>query len=281
MARPREIDRDRILDAAQDIMVASEGRGLTLDAVAERAGISKGGLVYSFATKDELIAAALERELERFLAAWDGMVEGNDRSASSMLSAYIREILNQDEAHLRTASLLMTALSNAPKVSEPARRFYRAVFQHFDASTARGRDIRQAILAIEGLFLLRGLGLVNCSHDEWLSVVNHALITLQHPDMTPSITMHNATAAVSTEHASRYLQQLCKHWSHRFTVAFTPEAGRIDFGDGETVELTAQPAKLEIRVWTAGDLAELERVVEEHLQRFGFREQLVFEWRPA
>lgn len=93
--------------------------------------------------------------------------------------------------------------------------------------------------------------------------------------------MHIANATVPTQHASRYLQQLCKHWSHRFTVEFTPEAGSIDFGEGKTVTLEASATALEVRVSTDGDLANLQRVVEEHLQRFGFREELVFTWRQA
>ena len=64
-----KIDRDRILDAAEHVILESGGRNFTLDAVAERAGISKGGLVYSFATKDELFRAALEREVARFQEA--------------------------------------------------------------------------------------------------------------------------------------------------------------------------------------------------------------------
>lgn len=31
------------------------------------------------------------------------------------------------------------------------------------------------------------------------------------------------TAMVPTTSGSRYLQQLCKHWSHKFAVDFTPE----------------------------------------------------------
>src|ERR1700692_1829110 len=52
LTRKKEIDRDRILDAAERVILESGGRNFTLDAVAERAGISKGGLVYSFPTKD-------------------------------------------------------------------------------------------------------------------------------------------------------------------------------------------------------------------------------------
>src|ERR1700674_3212638 len=44
LTRKKEIDRDRILDAAESVILDSGGRTFTLDAVAERAGISKGGL---------------------------------------------------------------------------------------------------------------------------------------------------------------------------------------------------------------------------------------------
>lgn len=95
--------------------------------------------------------------------------------------------------------------------------------------------------------------------------------------------MPTTEAHVATAHASRYLQQLCKHWSHRFTVSFTPEAGTIDFGDGRACTLAATPDTLALRA-TAGtdaDPAALERVIAEHVSRFAFREDLVFAWHPA
>ena len=39
----------------------------------------------------------------------------------------------------------------------------------------------------------------------------------------------SATAAVPTAHASKYLQQLCKHWQHNLQVEFTPEHGTVTF----------------------------------------------------
>jgi hypothetical protein len=93
--------------------------------------------------------------------------------------------------------------------------------------------------------------------------------------------MSAAVARVPTAHASRYLQQLCKHWSHKFPVQFTPEAGRIEMSagvlmldadaEGLGLRLTAEPA----------DLERMEGVVAAHLERFAFRETLVFDWRPA
>ena len=41
--------------------------------------------------------------------------------------------------------------------------------------------------------------------------------------------MHASHATITTTSASRYLQQLCKHWQHNLTVDFTPEAGTVIF----------------------------------------------------
>ncbi|WP_264629138.1 TetR/AcrR family transcriptional regulator, partial [Candidatus Symbiopectobacterium sp. NZEC135] len=66
MARKQTIDSDQILDAAETVLLRSGVHGFTLDAVAAQAGISKGGLVYRFPSKDQLIQTLLQRELTRF-----------------------------------------------------------------------------------------------------------------------------------------------------------------------------------------------------------------------
>ena len=53
--------------------------------------------------------------------------------------------------------------------------------------------------------------------------------------------MPSSQAHVSTASASRYLQQVCKHWSHKFAVEFTPEKGHIPFSDGRICNLEATP----------------------------------------
>ena len=83
-------------------------------------------------------------------------------------------------------------------------------------------------------------------------------------------------ATIPTASASRYLQQLCKHWSHKFAVDFTPERGTIPFGDTRRCKLTASAQALALRIEAADD-ATLERtqgVVIDHLKRFAFREDL-------
>ena len=88
-------------------------------------------------------------------------------------------------------------------------------------------------------------------------------------------------ARVATAHASRYLQQLCKHWSHKFTVDFTAERGMIDFGDGRAAALAADGEGLTLRatVPEGGDVDRFEAVIADHIKRYAFREELAFDWR--
>ena len=85
--------------------------------------------------------------------------------------------------------------------------------------------------------------------------------------------MPSSQAHVSTASASRYLQQVCKHWSHKFAVEFTPEKGHIPFSDGRICNLEATPDVLTLRA-EAPDVEALERLqrVMEHIKRFSFRE---------
>ena len=100
-------------------------------------------------------------------------------------------------------------------------------------------------------------------------------------------------ARVPTANGSRYLQQLCKHWSHNLEVEFTPDKGKVVFprnarganwsGDA-TLLLEAHADALECRLEASaeGQLEALKGAVASHLDRFAFREApLAFDWRDA
>jgi hypothetical protein len=90
-----------------------------------------------------------------------------------------------------------------------------------------------------------------------------------------------AVARAPTAHASRYLQQLCKHWSHKYRVEFTPQNGRIEMSAAVLI-LDADPEGLGLRLTAEPEnLERMEGVVAAHLQRFAFREELAFDWRTV
>ncbi|MEY2927761.1 MAG: hypothetical protein RL367_2238 [Pseudomonadota bacterium] len=101
---------------------------------------------------------------------------------------------------------------------------------------------------------------------------------------------HSSTAQVPTTAASRYLQQLCKHWAHNLVVEFTPEHGTVVFprdargashpGDGlVTFDAGAQSLAVRIDASSPEQLEGLKGAVARHLDRFAFREApLAFDW---
>lgn len=96
--------------------------------------------------------------------------------------------------------------------------------------------------------------------------------------------MPSSQARLPTASASRYLQQVCKHWSRKFAVEFTSEKGHIPFSDGRICSLEATPDVLTLRAEApdAEALERLQRVVVEHVKRFASREELgEVQWTPT
>ena len=91
--------------------------------------------------------------------------------------------------------------------------------------------------------------------------------------------MHETTAILTTENASRYLQQLCKHFAHKVEVEFTPDAGTVSLPFG-TCHLSADAERLELKgTSNASNLPRLERFLGDHLARFAFRENPTIAWQ--
>jgi hypothetical protein len=104
------------------------------------------------------------------------------------------------------------------------------------------------------------------------------------------MTPYSTTATVPTASGSRYLQQLCKHWSHNLAVEFTPQHGTVifpkdargaDFPADAVATFDARNGALVVRIDGSAEaqVTALQDVVARHLDRFAFREApLAFDW---
>jgi len=102
-----------------------------------------------------------------------------------------------------------------------------------------------------------------------------------------------ATAHVKTDNASRYLQQLCKHWAHNLDVNFDKTLGEVVFprnarggdwpGDAKvTFEAGEDGLDCRIDATAEGQLEGLKGAVARHLDRFAFREApFTYDWRTS
>ena len=89
-----------------------------------------------------------------------------------------------------------------------------------------------------------------------------------------------AAGRAQTPSASRYLQQLCKHWSRKGKAEFDASKGSVVFHNGNQISLKASSEDLVISatIGKDGDIERWKTVIEEHLVRFAFREEFKIDW---
>jgi len=114
--------RDTILDAAQRI-AAERGAGrITLDEVARESGLSKGGLLYHFATKEALLQAMLERLIARTSAVREAHEQTYAGHPWTTLRAMLATRMNPDVLDPSVAMAILTAVAEQPALLDPLRQ---------------------------------------------------------------------------------------------------------------------------------------------------------------
>jgi AcrR family transcriptional regulator len=148
--------RARLLDAAAAVVRRDGARALTLDAVAAEAGVSKGGLLYHFKAKRDLLDAMLEGWVEEFAAEIAAAAEGN-----GFAHGYVRasDMSTWAAAERATEFGLLAAMVDEPATLERVRARYAAWQEQLAAQAADPVDATVARLAADGLWLNDLLGL--------------------------------------------------------------------------------------------------------------------------
>src|SRR4051812_22840406 len=148
MKTQRANSRDKILAAAADVAREAGPGSLSLDAVASRAGVSKGGLLYNFPTKAKLMQGLVENYLRAFeLALESGRVAG----PKSLLATYIRLSADDCEEPKPTASWIFSAIAEDPDFLTPIKAFKSQLLQRLKSETPDLKALLVCFLAIEGL----------------------------------------------------------------------------------------------------------------------------------
>lgn len=120
-----------MLNAAEALVIDYGVNGMTLEAVASRAKVSKGGLLYHFASKEVLVQAMVSRiavMIEHyFTAELTNQPLGRNRHAHTLMRIMM-------DGHLfprlkQVAAPLLAAMASDPKLLDPMRRFLNKVRQ--------------------------------------------------------------------------------------------------------------------------------------------------------
>jgi AcrR family transcriptional regulator len=145
---PRANSREKIVDAAERLVTELGVASLTFEALAKRSGISRGGILHNFKSKEELVAAMVDRLVARFETA----EQSESSEGIPPLEAYIRAGLKSKPGDLTLSSALLTAAMNDPSKLAHVQARYRAGLTRFLSEP--GLDGVILALASDALVLL-------------------------------------------------------------------------------------------------------------------------------
>ncbi len=163
MAEPDSPTRKRIIEAASKLFYGEGIRAVSVDAVAEKAGVTKRTLYYHFESKDELVAAYLEARDQpnlKLMAGWFDTAEG----ALPQKIEAIFQNLARSARHPRWkgCGFLRTAAELANLPGHPAIRIgarHKAGFERWLAGACAEHGViaadelaRQIVLLMDGAF---------------------------------------------------------------------------------------------------------------------------------
>ena len=174
--------RTRILDAAEAIVRARGVPALTLEAAARDAGVSKGGLLYHFGSKEALLAGMLGRLAEAISQEFDATVAAQLAGPGQVARAMLAWACDEGacEHQDRAAAVFLAAFHHDRVLLDPVR----AVFARMRTALALdglAPGAGQAVMcATDGLFMARVFGLYALDQAE-LAALRGALERLLEP----------------------------------------------------------------------------------------------------
>jgi AcrR family transcriptional regulator len=158
MGRKRVIDQESVLDAAERVVARDGAANLTIDAVANEAGITKASVLYDHKSKQALIEAVVDRAFRRdaeLHSQCERAIKGDtDLAIKGRLSA----AANPPDEEFRAAALnLSAALTLDVSLRKKMQDSQAAIITRLLETSSSPRGAILAYLALEGLKFLEHL----------------------------------------------------------------------------------------------------------------------------
>lgn len=191
--------RESILDAAQYLWVTQTDRLSSMDALAQTTGVAKGTLYLYFRSKEEVLLALHERDMEQFFGRMVARAQQTEPMQAEDLAQLVIDSINSSPTFLPLSSVCMglmerhippdIAIACKERIHERLNAALHAVQHHFPSLTLL--NMLQAYALILGLWQLlqqsslhQDLKLPNtcCGYlineENFLQVLNDSLLTL-------------------------------------------------------------------------------------------------------
>ena len=166
--------KGKLLDAAAEVVRSDGVSNLTLDRVAETAGMSKGGLLYHYGTKQELVASMLSRTLSRADERLNELADSSELNSGAFAHAYLDYVRTGQPEELDSAAGIFASAALDDGDLTPAKKQFATWQQRLLEED--GVDPTVALLARvvgDGLWLIDLFGLAPPTDEQ-----RHSLIAL-------------------------------------------------------------------------------------------------------
>jgi AcrR family transcriptional regulator len=175
--------RELLLDAAESVAVRLGAAHLTLDAVARKARIAKGGLLYHFPGKEALLQALVQRALQRYgLVLQQALTDPTTRGDFAL--AHIRSLAAAEENLRQVATIIITVAATYPDLLRPLRESMLHRYAKILGPRHEGSRAIIAMLAINGLLLMEHLGVGPLSPKNRAQIIRQLQTLIEDGEMT-------------------------------------------------------------------------------------------------
>jgi AcrR family transcriptional regulator len=172
MARTRKIIPDDILDAAERVVTRSGAAGLSIDAVAQEAGVSKSRVVYDHKCKADLLEALVDRQVSRERERITKAVAEHADTPHPELFARIAVYGQKPDDTDKAVVLALSASMPGQEELQTRMREWAGTAVDAMACGPRPKAALMAFLALNGLSCLELFGLHQWDETERLAILD-------------------------------------------------------------------------------------------------------------
>jgi len=157
--KPRGIGKEGLLDAAQAMISEVGVQALTMEGVAASAGVTKGGLIYHFKTRDDLLAALVERMMRQIQERNQVRAASQGNTSRALVLALSEDTFAMPRKEKQLYSNLLAAISTHPHLLGPVRDLFRNTYGRLAQGESHPALSQLLAAALDGITLLELLDL--------------------------------------------------------------------------------------------------------------------------
>lgn len=171
-----EVNRQLILEAAAEIGATADWNQVTFQAIADKTGLSKGGIIHHFRNKEELLEELVKLSL---LELTDWLSAEKKNSANELPAmAFLRFVVKKSKnLHYRRT---MKVILKAALFNDKYKKMWEDSFnEHISGGSPADLEVNNLIIMLvtDGLWYADNLGFYNLS-DEKKQQIIHKLASL-------------------------------------------------------------------------------------------------------